>query len=398
MGLPVAGPAFVAHLPRAHAVLRRQGAILLVLAPLRSVSQSPWPNFIGRLSWDSSAGSGQLSRRRAVHPSTDMASKRPLPRDDDSSRFGDRAARLVRVFRPRGFAPPRRFPPLRGLQACCILLPIVRFAAFRSAASGASPEGSCVPAARFVPPEGCSPLVAVLHHRSRCPLAVRGRRSVPADPIAGRRGVVASVGFEALLHRRVRSPSAPLLVSPNPILPGLCSPSRFLFETGAPRSISRLRRSRVTAAPSSVPHPRTTRDRGVAAVAGPPPELASAGGGDRAPWGRSLEPRDRIGRRNRRAALIGASLRHETRIGEAHPCGRATESDPVGIPPEGSGSTAQQAASAGGPRSLSGAEVRIAIRVAPRRARTSMGFLTSKSAPRSVPRSVTGLEIGRAHV
>lgn len=145
MGLPVAGPAFVAHLPRAHAVLRRQGAILLVLAPLRSDTSRPGRFDIGRLSWDSSAGSGQLSRRRAVHPSTDMASKRPLPRDDDSSRFGGRAARLVRVFRPRGFAPPRRFPPLRGSQACCILLPIVRFAAFRISSLRSESGGELCP-------------------------------------------------------------------------------------------------------------------------------------------------------------------------------------------------------------------------------------------------------------
>jgi hypothetical protein len=34
------------------------------------------------------------------------------------------------MFRPRGFAPPRRFPPLGGSQACCILLPILGFAVF----------------------------------------------------------------------------------------------------------------------------------------------------------------------------------------------------------------------------------------------------------------------------
>jgi hypothetical protein len=337
MGLPVAGPAFVAHLPRAHAVLRRQGAILLVLAPLRSkLPVALAENFIGRLSWDSSAKSGQLSRRRAVHPSTDMASKRPLPRDDDSSRFGDRAARLVRVFRPRGFAPPRRFPPLRGLQACCILLPIVRFAAFRSAASGASPEGSCVPAARFVPPEGCSPPVAVLRRRSRCPLAVRGAARCPPAHCW-----VASRGGERRL-RGLAPPSGPAFGAT--IAGGdEPDPSWALFPFEVPlrdrssalhHEVSTITRDRRT---SSVPHPIATRDRGVPQSPGHRTGLASAGGEDRAPWGRSLGPLQRIGRRTVEVVLVDASLRRETRIGEANPCGRATESDPVGIPPGGSG-------------------------------------------------------------
>lgn len=35
------------------------------------------------------------------------------------------------AFRPRGIAPPRRVPPLGGLRACCIPLPILGFAVFR---------------------------------------------------------------------------------------------------------------------------------------------------------------------------------------------------------------------------------------------------------------------------
>jgi len=34
------------------------------------------------------------------------------------------------MFRPRGFAPPRRFSPRVGLRACCIPLPVLGFAAF----------------------------------------------------------------------------------------------------------------------------------------------------------------------------------------------------------------------------------------------------------------------------
>jgi hypothetical protein len=35
-------------------------------------------------------------------------------------------------FRPRGFAPPRRFPPHRGFRACCIPVPDLGFAAFHA--------------------------------------------------------------------------------------------------------------------------------------------------------------------------------------------------------------------------------------------------------------------------
>jgi hypothetical protein len=34
------------------------------------------------------------------------------------------------LFRPRGFAPPRRFTPHRGVRACCVPVPDMGFAAF----------------------------------------------------------------------------------------------------------------------------------------------------------------------------------------------------------------------------------------------------------------------------
>jgi len=59
------------------------------------------------------------------------------------------------TFRPRGFAPPRRFPPLDGLRACCIPLPVMRFAAFPSFPTRRSPE-RLPRSAGFVPLEGIS--------------------------------------------------------------------------------------------------------------------------------------------------------------------------------------------------------------------------------------------------
>lgn len=46
------------------------------------------------------------------------------------TRFGPEAACLGIPFRPRGFTPPRRLPPLGRSRACCIPLPVMGFAAF----------------------------------------------------------------------------------------------------------------------------------------------------------------------------------------------------------------------------------------------------------------------------
>ena len=64
-----------------------------------------------------------------------------------------------------------------SLRACCIPLPIMRFAAFRARADRSPPvrAGRCgreIPAAHIVPLEGCSPSTAVPRHRGRCPPAV----------------------------------------------------------------------------------------------------------------------------------------------------------------------------------------------------------------------------------
>jgi len=120
------------------------------------------------------------------------------------------------TFRPRGFAPPRRFPPLDGLRACCIPLPVMRFAAFPSFPTRRSPE-RLPRSAGFVPLEGLSPSTAAPRHRGRCLPAVlprpppqRATRRCRCDVCCG--GRVEGVGFKALLRRRAQRGTAPLPV------------------------------------------------------------------------------------------------------------------------------------------------------------------------------------------
>jgi hypothetical protein len=166
------------------------------------------------------------------------------------TRFGPEAACLGIVFRPRGFAPPRRLPPLGRLRACCIPLPVMGFAAFPAIGFRVDPatwtsqapsrrSTEAFPATLFTPLEEFPPTAAAPRHRGRCPLAVPSRlarllRSPPlpestlGDPLDG------SVGFEALLRRRVRDAIRPLPAGGRPILPGLRSPSRSFPEAREP--------------------------------------------------------------------------------------------------------------------------------------------------------------------
>jgi hypothetical protein len=79
--------------------------------------------------------------------------------------------------RPRGFAPPRRFTPRKGLRVYCAPLPVLEFATFQHHdglvdAEATARSGMTIPATRFTPLEEFPSLAAVLHHCSRCPLAV----------------------------------------------------------------------------------------------------------------------------------------------------------------------------------------------------------------------------------
>jgi len=85
---------------------------------------------------------------------------RPLPARRRA--FGPGSTRPWIPFRPRGFAPPRRFSPpsapkrmdlaVRESRACCIPLPIVGFIAFRGSSCCCQPDGPLL--ATVAPLEG----------------------------------------------------------------------------------------------------------------------------------------------------------------------------------------------------------------------------------------------------
>jgi len=125
----------------------------------------PW--FV-RLSWDSSS---------SVSPSSDRSCCASTPRRHCCLRSACRC-QATDLFRPRGFAPPRRFTPHTGFG---FIAPRNRmeFAAFpRFAPICGQPklttdgERSPIPATRFTPLEEFPSPVAVPHHCGHCPLAV----------------------------------------------------------------------------------------------------------------------------------------------------------------------------------------------------------------------------------
>jgi hypothetical protein len=84
----------------------------------------------------------------------------PLPRGL-AAPLRQRGCHPLRMFRPRGFSPPRRLPPPVVSRACCIPLPILGFVAFPSPSTRITrPEGPPrldrrLPRnVRFVPLEG----------------------------------------------------------------------------------------------------------------------------------------------------------------------------------------------------------------------------------------------------
>lgn len=117
------------------------------------------------LSWASSS-----PLHRHVHRAS-TPDRPPLAR---WSAFGSQPAWPRIPFRPCGFAPLRRLPPLGGLRACCIPLPTLGFAAFPSS----------LPVCRSSLGSGTFPRDAVLTPR-RIPLAISrtaSPRPLPALP------------------------------------------------------------------------------------------------------------------------------------------------------------------------------------------------------------------------
>jgi hypothetical protein len=187
---------------------------------------------------------GMRSRadRRIAPPSTSSRASTPMRcRHRTGPELPARAA-----FRPRGFAPPRRVPPLwsRGLVASrCRSWGSPRFVCIgrhpcgcRCGTAGTFLDGA------FIPPEGSpSPAAAPCHH-GPCLLAVRPLRDPRFPPVplpepelyAQREG---AVDFEALLHLRVRDVVPPLPATRRPILPWASFPSKVPFQPGSSRTI-----------------------------------------------------------------------------------------------------------------------------------------------------------------
>jgi hypothetical protein len=158
------------------------------------------------------------------------------------TRFGPEAACLGIVFRPRGFAPPRRLPPLGRLRACCIPLPVMGFAAFPALDSGSTrPPGRARHRAVGVPRH--SPR-RFSHPSKNSPRPQPHHITVAVAPLPFPPALLASPDRHRCQHRPLEirltgTPAArlssavgsvtlirPLPASERPILPGLRSPSR----------------------------------------------------------------------------------------------------------------------------------------------------------------------------
>jgi len=134
--------------------------------------RSPWP-----IPRPSLLGSVRTSRPRdqemRLSPLHRPARAASTPATTASRRFGLEGATPEVPFRPRGFSPPRRLPPLHESRACCIPLPILGSTAFPL--WSARPEGwvalSFPRDAGPYPSKDSSP-TAGARHRARCPLAV----------------------------------------------------------------------------------------------------------------------------------------------------------------------------------------------------------------------------------
>ena len=130
---------------------------------------------------------GSSSHGIRVSPSHRHTSRASTPGSRSSLRAGAAKRRLL--FRPRGFAPPRRFPPReshgsvaprnrsRVRRVSCV--PPARATRRRLGRTGS------IPATRFTPFEDFPSSVAVPHHCGRCLLAVTvlPGAGVPAEAV-----------------------------------------------------------------------------------------------------------------------------------------------------------------------------------------------------------------------
>jgi len=166
--------------------------------------------------------------RRAREPST--------PATTASRRFGSGGATLEVPFRPRGFSPPRRFPPVCAVRACCIPLPILGSTAFplvgvpvrRPRPSAASPQCRSVPLeellvdSRNASPRPLPPCRSLPDHRLASPVSLAVRRSVAVGGSGASASRPCSIAESGVVPRRCRWVD-------DPLLPGLRSISRSCF-------------------------------------------------------------------------------------------------------------------------------------------------------------------------
>jgi hypothetical protein len=215
---------------------------LLVLAPLQSPcsalvgpDESPRPPDL--LSWDSS----RPCRSRSPRPLPPTSPPSVHSRQASLPGFGLRGTTSEVAFRPRGFAPPRRFAPLDGSRACCIPQPVVGFVAFpcaptceprgpkteRAAPASPSPRRVSYPPKDSPRPQPYRITAAL----APLPLLPSLSARLPATPFPGcpllapRRR---PLGFEALLRVRVRTSSRPFPAGRRPVLPWASLPSKVL--------------------------------------------------------------------------------------------------------------------------------------------------------------------------
>jgi len=126
--LPAGSPRYSASRPRFGFPKEPSAADLLTLAPLQSITGRPGRKDL--LSWVSVHIFRHACWKMCLSPLHRHARKASTPATTASRRFGSEGSTPEFPFRPRGFAPPRRFPPLHESRACCIPLPILGFSAF----------------------------------------------------------------------------------------------------------------------------------------------------------------------------------------------------------------------------------------------------------------------------
>jgi len=97
-----------------------------------------------------------------------MQGKRPLLRWRPAIASAPRVPPLEVLFHPRGFSPPRWFPPLLSSRACCIPLPILGSAAFPCLALRSKTGPRDTSPRRRTYPSKNSPSTAAPRHRGPC--------------------------------------------------------------------------------------------------------------------------------------------------------------------------------------------------------------------------------------